>query len=94
MADLNKVKLALEMNKLVHDKCKDAPHDIGLELLDIVERYTTNTVSSNDDKSEFRKGWLLGAQTAYSTMRKEAINHHDDIETILSKEGLIKYDPR
>jgi hypothetical protein len=35
---LSEVKTALEMNKLVHDECKDVPHDIGLRLLDIVKK--------------------------------------------------------
>lgn len=35
---LNEVELALEMNKLVHNECKDVPHDIGLRLLDIVKK--------------------------------------------------------
>lgn len=34
---MDEVKLALEMNKLVHDECKDVPHDIGLRLLEIVK---------------------------------------------------------
>ena len=36
---LDEVKTALEMNKLVHNECKDVPHDIGLRLLDIVKKY-------------------------------------------------------
>ncbi len=35
---LSEVELALEMNKLVHNECKDVPHDIGLRLLDIVKK--------------------------------------------------------
>ena len=35
---LNEVELALEMNKLVHNECKNVPHDIGLRLLDIVKK--------------------------------------------------------
>ena len=35
---LNEVELALEMNKLVHNECKDVPPDIGLRLLDIVKK--------------------------------------------------------
>ena len=35
----DEVKTALEMNKLVHNECKDVPHDIGLRLLDIVKKY-------------------------------------------------------
>lgn len=34
---MDEVKLALEMSKLVHDECKDVPHDIGLRLLEIVK---------------------------------------------------------
>jgi len=36
---MDEVKLALEMNKLVHNKCKDVPHDIGLKLMDIVKKH-------------------------------------------------------
>ena len=35
---LDEVKTALAMNKLVHNECKDVPHDIGLRLLDIVKK--------------------------------------------------------
>lgn len=34
------VKLALKLNKLVHNRCKDVPHDIGLQLIDIVIQHT------------------------------------------------------
>jgi hypothetical protein len=34
----DEVKTALEMNKLVHNECKDVSHDIGLRLLDIVKK--------------------------------------------------------
>jgi hypothetical protein len=29
---MDKVKLALELNKIVHNECKEVPHDIGLRL--------------------------------------------------------------
>ncbi len=35
--DSRNIGLALAMNKVVHDNCKDVPHDIGLKLLEIVE---------------------------------------------------------
>ena len=35
---MDEIKLALEMNKLVHNECEDVPHDIGLKLLEIVKR--------------------------------------------------------
>lgn len=35
---MDEIKLALEMNKLVHNECKDVPHDIGLRLLEIVKK--------------------------------------------------------
>lgn len=31
------VELALKINKLIHDECKDVPHDIGLRVLQLVE---------------------------------------------------------
>lgn len=39
-ANNSDVELALKMNKLVHDECKDVPHDIGLRLLEIVKEYS------------------------------------------------------
>ena len=45
------VDLALELNKLVHDECKDAPHDIGIRLIRIVEkRYEAINYSQCCDK--------------------------------------------
>lgn len=34
---MNDTKLAIEMSKLVHSECKDVPHDIGLNLLQIIK---------------------------------------------------------
>lgn len=36
---MDEIKLALEMNKLVHNECKDVPHDIGLRLLEVVKKH-------------------------------------------------------
>lgn len=36
---MNEVKLALDLNKVVHDECKDVPHDIGLRLLKVVKQH-------------------------------------------------------
>jgi len=36
---MDEVKLALELNKVVHNECKDVPHDIGLRLLDVVKKH-------------------------------------------------------
>ena len=36
---MDEVKLALEMNKLVHNECKDVPHDIGLRLLEVIKKH-------------------------------------------------------
>ena len=33
------VKLALEINKLVHNECKDAPHDIGIRIEELVNTH-------------------------------------------------------
>ena len=30
----DKIKLALEISKIVHDNCDNAPHDIGLKIVD------------------------------------------------------------
>ena len=31
--------LMLEMNKYVHDNCKDVPHDIGIKLGNIIAKH-------------------------------------------------------
>jgi hypothetical protein len=36
---MDEVKLALEMNELVHNECKDVSHDIGLKLLKVVKKH-------------------------------------------------------
>jgi hypothetical protein len=36
---MDEIKLALEMNKLIHNECKDVPHDIGLRLLEVVKKH-------------------------------------------------------
>lgn len=33
------VEMALEMNALVHQECKDVPHDIGIKLAQIAAKY-------------------------------------------------------
>jgi|AntAceMinimDraft_16_1070373.scaffolds.fasta_scaffold813127_1 hypothetical protein len=33
------VELALKINKIVHDECKDAPHDIGLRIIELIENH-------------------------------------------------------
>jgi hypothetical protein len=35
-AVMDDMEIALAMSKLVHDECKDVPHDIGLRLFDLV----------------------------------------------------------
>lgn len=32
---------AFEMAQFVHAECKDVPHDIGLKLMDIIEKHYT-----------------------------------------------------
>ena len=36
---MDEVKLALDLNKVVHNECKDVPHDIGLRLLEVVKKH-------------------------------------------------------
>lgn len=33
------VELAIKLSKIVHDKCKGVPHDIGITLADEVKRH-------------------------------------------------------
>ncbi len=32
------ISLALKINKLIHDECKEVPHDIGVRIMELVER--------------------------------------------------------
>jgi len=42
------IELALKINKLIHDECKDAPHDIGLKVIQLIEAETeAKNISSN-----------------------------------------------
>ena len=36
------VERALEISRLVHDLCKDVPHDIGLTIEKIIYKYENN----------------------------------------------------
>jgi hypothetical protein len=33
-----KVELALKINKLIHDECENAPHDIGYRVSQLIEK--------------------------------------------------------
>jgi hypothetical protein len=44
------VELALKINKIIHDECKDVPHDIGLRISELVERHQAEQ-SLGDHKS-------------------------------------------
>jgi hypothetical protein len=35
------VNAALEMSQFVHTECENVPHDIGLKLMDIIEKHYT-----------------------------------------------------
>jgi len=35
---MNRVSLFLKINKLIHDECKDVPHDIGLRIGELMEQ--------------------------------------------------------
>jgi len=60
---MNKIKLALELNKIVHENIKDAPHDIGLFLADKVTEiygrlekpcYASEAVQKGNFLTDFR----------------------------------------
>ena len=46
---MDEVKLALELNRMVHNECKDVPHDIGLRLLEVVKKHIIKSVCRNCD---------------------------------------------
>ena len=37
----DQVQLAVELSRTVHDLCKDVPHDIGLTLVEVINRLMT-----------------------------------------------------
>jgi hypothetical protein len=58
------VDLAIELSKLVHNECKDVPHDIGIRLIRIVEKheeainYTRCCTEVCEDETHETKGKL------------------------------------
>ena len=73
-----KTTLAIELSKIVHDKCKDVPHDIGLILADKVENKLKEEMIKEIDV-EIKK--YMGTSThgsCYTCQRCK--NHYDDCE--------------
>lgn len=35
---MENVKLALEINRMIHNECKDVPHDIGARIMELIEK--------------------------------------------------------
>ena len=42
------VELALKINKIIHDECKDVPHDIGLRISELVEKHQAEQLILSD----------------------------------------------
>ena len=57
---MDNVKLALEMSKLVHNECKDVPHDIGLKLIEIVAIHTDTDIQDFAEWCSVN-GWIYNA---------------------------------
>ena len=36
---MNRIELCLKVNKMIHDECKDVPHDIGLRVMELIEKH-------------------------------------------------------
>lgn len=52
------VKLALKINKLVHNECKDVPHDIGIRIEELVRLYQNELKKySIPDKFGHNNNW-------------------------------------
>jgi hypothetical protein len=49
--NIHSVELALALSKIVHDRCKDVPHDIGLILAKEVERH----LSEPNEQAKWQK---------------------------------------
>jgi hypothetical protein len=70
---MNSIKLALEMNRLVHNECKDVPHDIGLRLLNIVKNNT------DTDMQEFAE-WTSMSPYIYIERTESWANEFEPFE--------------
>ena len=46
------IELALKINKLVHNECKDVPHDIGLRIEELVRLHQSELKNCNKITSE------------------------------------------
>lgn len=56
MNDIKRTNLALDMAKLVHSKCKDVPHDIGVLLLQLIDEHEcTNCLNCVGGRDEFNE---------------------------------------
>jgi hypothetical protein len=36
---MDRIQLCLKVNKMIHDECKDIPHDIGLRVMELIEKH-------------------------------------------------------
>ena len=105
-ANSSDVELAIKMNKLVHDECKDVPHDIGLRLLEIVKEYSqteeeyvyealynpdvNESVSATISVHKTRKGAEMAVEFHKNEMRKEYEKMTDGAEGEMV--GCLHYD--
>jgi len=46
------IDLALKINRVVHNECKDVPHDIGLRIEELIRVYRNNNYRSKAQKRE------------------------------------------
>ena len=54
------VKLALKLAKYVHDRCKDAPHDIGMGLEEIVRKHQSQLKPQEGESNLFSDDKFIG----------------------------------
>jgi len=45
---MENVKLALEINRMIHNECKDVPHDIGARIMELIEKDATKNKSGGE----------------------------------------------
>ena len=80
---MDEVKLALELNKVVHNECKDVPHDIGLRLLDVVKKHLGEqlnlppVIKSVCDCMEFPRPLIIKDGEIYCTSCNAFISQND-----------------
>ena len=63
---LKHVELVLDINKMIHNECKDVPHDIGYRIMELVEA-TNGWRSVKDEPPEHYEPVLISGKNGILT---------------------------